>query len=54
MGIYTIFSQKGEVYLWNEGKTKEKTRQDLPLLPGPVQILLAVPVRICHVPGMHV
>ena len=53
-GIYTIFLPKGEVYLWHEGKTQEKTNQDLSLLPGPVQVLLAVPVRVCHVPGMHV
>jgi hypothetical protein len=35
-------------------KTKAKKKYNLPLLPGGVYVLLAVSVRVCHVPGLHV
>jgi hypothetical protein len=60
-GIYTIFFIKGEVYFYNEPgrrktdrKPKKKEIKRLPLLRTNLHVLLELPVRILHLPGLYV
>jgi hypothetical protein len=60
-GIYTIFSFKGEVYLYDEPETRHQKRkapkkavQTLSLLRTDGDVLLELPVRILHMPGLYV
>jgi hypothetical protein len=49
---YTIFTVKGEANLYGTAKTKGPPR--VPLLREQFYVLLALPVRIFHLPDLHV